>query len=140
LINHGTHQPILYQRHIHTNAIGFHGHPGAGTDARKTFEAAFTTDMAKLLGNIDKSRIRITSIKAGSIIVNFYILADSAGKPLPYKSLTTAFKEKGVSIGGAQSTAVITSDAISTTTAQGPAPEPVSKCTEKQSQCSTPNL
>eukprot|EP01049_Picozoa_sp_SAG25_P024896 SAG25_NODE_11499_length_303_cov_0.509804_2_plen_46_part_01 len=34
--------------------------------ARATFEAAFASDMAKLLGNIDKSRIKITSITAGS--------------------------------------------------------------------------
>jgi len=88
---------------------------GEGSAARKAFEDAFRTDLATLLGNITKTRVVITSIKAGSIVVDFYVLADSSGKALTASSLTTAFKSSGVSIGGAKSTAAITSSDITTT-------------------------
>jgi hypothetical protein len=67
----------------------------------------FVTDMAKLLGNINKERIKITSIKAGSIIVAFYVLPDSAGTALSVTTLTSAFKAAGVSVAGSKTVSVI---------------------------------
>jgi hypothetical protein len=94
----------------------------AGTAARATFEAAFTSDMAKLLGSIDKTRINIISIAAGSVVVAFYVLPDSAGTPLPETTLTSAFKATNVPVAGSKTTSTA---AITT---QKPAPVvPVAK-------------
>jgi hypothetical protein len=84
--------------------------PFAFAAARATFEAAFTSDMAKLLGSIDKTRINIISITAGSVVVAFYVLPDSAGTPLPETTLTSAFKATNVPVAGSKttSTAAIT--------------------------------
>jgi hypothetical protein len=66
--------------------------------------------MAKLLGSIDKTRINIISITAGSVVVAFYVLPDSAGTPLPETTLTSAFKATNVPVAGSKttSTAAIT--------------------------------
>jgi hypothetical protein len=87
---------------------------GAGTGARKAFEAAFTTDLARLI-HVDASRVKITSITAGSVVVRFVVLPDLSGKALAPSSLTNAFKAKGVAIGGAKSTSAITSSDTTTT-------------------------
>ena len=57
-----------------------------------------------MVTSINKSRVKITSIKVGSIVVSFYILADSFGGALAY------------------STTTITVNSI--TTAYGPSPSP----------------
>eukprot|EP01047_Picozoa_sp_COSAG01_P059566 COSAG01_NODE_7171_length_3319_cov_7.886957_1_plen_630_part_00 len=88
--------------------------------ARTAFEDSFATDVAKALGNIDKSRVVVTSITAGSIKVDFYVKPDASGQPLAATTITTAFKLTGVSIAGATTTTAITA----TTVAPPPAPAP----------------
>ena len=79
-----------------------------GSSSRKAFESAFTTDIAKAVGDIDKKRVRILGIQAGSVIVNFRIAADKSGKAIAESAITKAFSSTGVSIAGSKTTTKIT--------------------------------
>ena len=50
----------------------------AGTPARALFEASFKADVAALMGNLSASAVEIIDIRAGSVIVTFYVHAASA--------------------------------------------------------------
>ena len=63
-----------------------------GTDARANFDKAFSEDMAALL-QIDASRVRVTGVTAGSVVVAFGIAPDEAGAPFNADALTTAFED-----------------------------------------------
>ena len=82
-------------------------------DARNAFEAAFVTDMAKLLDISDAKRVKIVSIKAGSIIVDFLVLADSRGYAISSTKVFLTFKNKGVSIAGTQTESKVQTSAAS---------------------------
>ena len=68
---------------------------------RDKFEAAFIADMASLL-SVDKSRIRIDSITVGSIIVKFFILPDSSGKPFTTAALANRLADTNIRVAGSK--------------------------------------
>jgi hypothetical protein len=70
-----------------------------GSPARVTFAANFGTGMAKALG-VNKTRISITGIYAGSAIVDFTVLPDASGTAIAPAVITSKFSQSGVSIGG----------------------------------------
>ena len=66
-----------------------------GSDARKTFEAAFARDVAKAVGGIKSSRVKITSVRAASVLVEFQISPDSSGKAIAASAITGGFSSIG---------------------------------------------
>ena len=81
-------------------------HP-ADSESRKLFKSAFIRDVAFNL-EIDTARVKILTIKPGSVVVDFMVLADASGRALLVSALTEVFSKPGVSIGGGKTTAAVT--------------------------------
>jgi hypothetical protein len=71
-----------------------------GSVARVEFESRFRLDVAYLLGNISSARVLIDAISAGSVVVDFSVLPDSAGRALDPDVLLAAFAAGGVPVAG----------------------------------------
>jgi hypothetical protein len=74
--------------------------------SRAAFERAFAADVAALL-RIDASRVRVTSLAAGSVVVTFVVLPDAAGVPFAPPVLEAALGGGGgggVTLGGFSAT------------------------------------
>jgi hypothetical protein len=83
------------------------------------FTSTFKTDIAMLL-NVDVDRLRVNSITAGSVIVDFTVLPSSDGEPVAASTITSAFAAPGVVIAGVMTLSAIDRSSITVTT-----PEPV---------------
>jgi hypothetical protein len=93
---------------------------GSVGDATYTvFTSTFKTDIAMLL-NVDVDRLRVNSITAGSVIVDFTVLPSSDGEPVAASTITSAFAAPGVVIAGVMTLSAIDRSSITVTT-----PEPV---------------
>ena len=74
-----------------------------GTAARRAFEASFKRDVARLLGGgMPPERVLVTSIRSGSVVVDFSVLPDVKLKQgLPIETtLKQRLRAPGVALGG----------------------------------------
>jgi hypothetical protein len=89
---------------------------GSAGDATYTvFTLNFKTDIAMLL-NVNVDRLRVNSITAGSVIVDFTVLPGSDGEPVATRTITTAFAVPGVVIAGVTTLSAIDHSSITVTT------------------------
>jgi hypothetical protein len=90
-----------------------------GSAKRQSFVASFKSDMARILGKgtppkpIATSRVLVTGLSSGSVIVDFTILPDLTNEPVEQKDLEQAFEAPGVVLGGVKTTGRVTVDAQS---------------------------
>jgi hypothetical protein len=86
------------------------------TNTMDSFKATFKTGVAGLLSGVDASQVVVNSVAAGSVVVDFSVLPNTAGNVIAASAITAAFTS-GVTIGAYTTTAAIT-----TTVETGAAP------------------
>lgn len=102
----------------------------ADATALATFKSTFQTDIAATLTGVDADNVIITSVTAGSVIVDFYIAPAADGTALVVADDVTTALAAGVTIAGD----TLTSDSITTAPAVT-APVPDVDCAGSWSAC-----
>lgn len=80
---------------------------------RQKFITVFQTDVGTAL-KVDKARVGVTGIKAGSVVVDFTVAPDASGTSIAPAAITTAFKAPGVKIGATTTAAAVVAADVQT--------------------------
>lgn len=80
---------------------------------RQKFITVFQTDVGTAL-KVDKARVGVTGIKAGSVVVDYTVAPDASGTPIAPAAITTAFKAPGVKIGATTTAAAVVAADVQT--------------------------
>jgi hypothetical protein len=88
-----------------------------GDATYSVFTLNFKTDVAVLL-NVNVDRLRVNSVTAGSVIVDFTVLPGPDGEPVATSSIISAFAAPGVAIAGVTTLSTIDHSLITVTTSE----------------------